>query len=101
MRVFVARTRGEPLRLATLGILFVATMVAAAMLPKQVRAALDARSTSGPGVESPLGAAPDPWWTPTAESDVLQQGPSGGHRNAAHTACRRHCGSRGDAASAR
>jgi len=101
MRVFVTRARGEPLRIATLGILFVATMVAATMLPRQVRAVLEASSTAGPGVESPLGAAPDPWWTPTAESGAKEPGPSGTHKNATHSVCHRHCGSHSESVSAR
>ncbi|HEY3786909.1 MAG TPA: hypothetical protein VGL55_16665 [Steroidobacteraceae bacterium] len=93
--VAVRRFRSEPIRLATLAILFAATVLAAIMLPRQIRAALDASAVSESGVTV---TAPDTnratWWTPPAPRAVPESAHHRPHK-AAH--CRVGCQASDDA----
>jgi hypothetical protein len=59
MRVLAARSRAEPLRMATLAVLFTATMLAAIIVPRQIHAVLSAAATGESDISAsivkPLG----------------------------------------------
>src|SRR5579863_3054207 len=68
-RVSIRRGQGEPLRLATLAILFAATMVAAVLVPRQIRAALAASAVTEADTQGSRVGADVPWvWPDSANA---------------------------------
>jgi len=50
-QVFVRRGRSEPLRMATLAVLFIATLIAAVVVPRQIAAVLHVGVAADAGAE--------------------------------------------------
>ncbi len=94
-RAIGRRRRGEPLRLATLAILFTATMVAAVLVPRQIRAALDSSAWATPSGAMTRVGAESPWvWPATSASPSdtsVAAAPHTGRRHRAHNDCGKAC----------
>jgi len=91
------RLRSEPIRLAALAILFAATMLAAIILPRQIRAALETSGASDTAMASPnTGASGAAWWT----SRPARANPETAHRRGhkARAACPSGCKAADDTA---